>query len=416
MRSKIIIAAGLLASVAPAAAQLVPDVGGITGSVGGIVGSVTAPAEPLLSNASALASNRVDMLRSLVSANPDRLETIARGEIAVRGETLFVDPTDEDLAAVMGAGFAVADDERLDGLGLRIVTLAAPDGMSARSALRRLRRLAPDATFTPNHVYWQSGSAAPATARADATLPFATSGTRIGIIDGGAAVAVAFEQRGFALGAPRPSSHGTAVASLIAGGNGIRPSAPGAALYIADVYGNDPAGGNARAISSALGWFAAKDVPVVSISLAGPPNLLLERTIAAVRARGIVVVAAVGNDGPAAPPAYPASYVGVVAVTGVDARGRALVEAGRARHVDFAAPGADMLAAQPAGAPVVVRGTSFAAPFVAARIASHYPRRDQQHTAKSLAALAAEAVDLGRKGPDKVFGQGLVCGKCRTIP
>src|SRR3546814_14600039 len=67
------------------------------------------------------------------------------------------------------------------------------------------------------------------------------------------------------------------------------------------------------------------------------------------RERGVSVVAAVGNDGPAAPPAYPASYAGVIAVTGIDGRGRVLPEAGRARHVDFAAPGADMNAARTDG-------------------------------------------------------------------
>src|SRR6185295_17270695 len=87
---------------------------------------------------------------------------------------------------------------------------------------------------------------------------------------------------------------------------------------------------------------------------------------AAVQARGIKVVAAVGNDGPAAPLQYPASYPGVISVTGVDAQGRALPEAG---HLDFAAPGADMIAAFPGQGYTVVRGTSFAAPLAAARLA-----------------------------------------------
>ena len=54
---------------------------------------------------------------------------------------------------------------------------------------------------------------------------------------------------------------------------------------------------------------------VVTISLVGPRNAVLERAIGAAQRKGVVVVAAVGNDGPAAPPAYPASYDGVVAVT-----------------------------------------------------------------------------------------------------
>jgi hypothetical protein len=37
---------------------------------------------------------------------------------------------------------------------------------------------------------------------------------------------------------------------------------------------------------------------VINISLVGPPNLLIQRAIQIVEARGIEVVAAVGNDGP----------------------------------------------------------------------------------------------------------------------
>ena len=85
------------------------------------------------------------------------------------------------------------------------------------------------------------------------------------------------------------------------------------------------------------------------------------------------MVAAVGNDGPAAPPAYPASYPGVLAVTGVDGRNRALIEAGRALHLDYAAPAADMRAVNAKGKWIKVRGTSFAVPFVAARAAAAGP-------------------------------------------
>ncbi|WP_456261924.1 S8 family serine peptidase, partial [Campylobacter jejuni] len=91
----------------------------------------------------------------------------------------------------------------------------------------------------------------------------------------------------------------------------------------------------ALAIARALGWMATRDAPVVSISLVGPANPLLARAIAAAQARGIIVVAAVGNDGAAAPPAYPASLPGVVAVTGVDGHRHPLFEAGHALHLDY---------------------------------------------------------------------------------
>ena len=172
-------------------------------------------------------------------------------------------------------------------------------------------------------------------------------------------------------------------------------------MLVADVYGGNRAAGSATAVTRALGWLAGKRPSVINISLVGPANRVVARAISALQARGITIVAAVGNDGPAAPPQYPASYAGVVAVTGVDGKGRALLEAGRAAHLDFAAPGADMAAALPGRGYSRVRGTSFAAPLVAARLAA----------AGSLQRLAVEA----RPGKGRV-GRGIVCGLCRVEP
>ena len=76
-------------------------------------------------------------------------------------------------------------------------------------------------------------------------------------------------------------------------------------------------------------------------------------------------------------------------------------EAGRATHLDFAAPGADLAAALPGKGYTEVRGTSFAAPFVAARIAA----------TGSAARLVSEA----EPGKGKV-GRGIVCGSCDIPP
>jgi minor extracellular protease Epr len=139
----------------------------------------------------------------------------------------------------------------------------------------------------------------------------------------------------------------------------------------------------------------------------GPPNLAVGAAVRAVEARGILIVAPVGNDGPAAPPAYPASYPGVVAVTGVDARGRVLIEAGRASHLDFAAPGAEVRAASLSGGFTSVRGTSFAAPVVAGRLALA-EAAGAPDPAAAIAAVAAAA----RKGPG--YGKGLVAAQVLT--
>jgi hypothetical protein len=344
----------------------------------------------------------------LVRANRDTLEMTDDGP-AVRGEVIAVDPDPASLAAAEAAGFTRLGVERIESLEISAVTLRVPRGWPVDRALSRLRRLAPNGRFAANHLHGQSGYAGAAGGGAAALAQAGTAGSPIGLIDGGVAIHPTLrggiQQRGFAAGAPRPSAHATAIASLIAGQGAVRGAAPGAPLIVADVYGSDPAGGNALALARALGWMAAQRVPVVAISLVGPSNLLVARAIAQAQARGVHIVAAVGNDGPAAPPAFPASYPGVIAVTGLDGRDRVLAEAGRASHLDYAAPGADMAAASPNGGIAPVRGTSFAVPFVAGRLALH------ARAAEPVAALDGEASERGRRG----VGRGVICGDCRTV-
>ena len=402
----------------PAAAQLVPPVsvppvGGVIDEVGRAGELAVDRLQPTLDDvresARTLAHARVRRMEALVRANRDTLEMTEIGP-AVRGQVIAVDPDPASLAAAEAAGFTRLGAERIEGLDLGEVTLAVPRGWSVDRALSRLRRLAPGAQFAANTLHGQSGVGAVAAAGAASLAQARAAGpAAVGMIDGGVATHPALrggiQQRGFAAGAPRPSPHATAIASLIAGEGPVRGAAPGAPLVVADVYGSDPAGGNALALARALGWMAVERVPVIAISLVGPPNVLVARAIAQVQARGIHIVAAVGNDGPAAPAAYPASYPGVIAVTGLDGRDRVLAEAGRASHLDYAAPGADIAAASLNGGVAPVRGTSFAVPFVAGRLAVH------AHAAQPIAALDAEATERGRRG----VGRGVICGNCRTL-
>ena len=433
-------AAGLL--FAPAKAQLLGGavsglgnnvggaVGGLGSAVGGLgnpyggLGNVASPAgvqrqalvggafdrvEQLASSVAESSDSLLDLRRLrlslLIDAHRAELDRDSAGDPVRRDRLVAIDPDAASLSAALAIGFTILADERQDALGLRLVSLAVPGRMNPRKALETLRHAAPSLDADFDHVYEPAGGALlPSKAWvAGGTAPV---GTRIAMIDGGVASHVSLarssiEQKGFA-GSASATGHGTAVASLLVGDQGIfKGAARGASLYVADIYGGNPASGSASAIVRALGWAATKQPRLISMSLVGPANRAVERAIAAVRSRGILVVAAVGNDGPAAPPQYPASYPGVVAVTGVDAGGKALVEAGRALHLDFAAPGADLAAALPGGGFAKVRGTSFAVPFVTARLAA----------TGSFERLAAEA----RPGKGKV-GHGIVCGDCRVDP
>jgi len=378
----------------------------------------TIGADPLATVGDTLAQVRLDRITSLLRQNRERVELDERGEPALRGVLVASGIDDAMIARAMKQGFAVLDHDHIEGLDLDIARFRVPDGRSLARARKQLAKLLAEAAVDVDHLYFASGGAATQGALPRVALAVATGGgtATLGLIDGGVAahpsVAGRVEQRGFASGAPAPSRHGTAVASLLVGQGDVRGAAPGARLLAADVYGTDPAGGNASAIVRVLGWLAQSRVAVTTISLVDPDNRLLAAAVSRAQQRGMLIVAAVGNGGPAAPPAYPASYKGVFAVTGVDAKDRVLPEAGRALHVDFAAPGDAVLAATGAASADRLRGTSFAAPLVAGRLTLRYSVPAIDRIGPAVAGLVMEARDLGRKGRDKVYGHGLICGTC----
>jgi hypothetical protein len=400
----------LLLAAAPALAQLsVPVIGDTLGRVGGVLqqglDQGLAPVRGLVRGASELAQLRVNRLDAFVHRNRDSVEFDDRRQPARRGEAILLDPDPAAIEAARSEGYSLIEQSAIEGLGIEYARLSLPEGESLAAGLKRLRKLLPGKTVTADELHFMSGSPQGHGGRAAAGDLPGPHGGAVGIIDGGISPSpILAAQRGFAKGAPRPNAHATAIASLLAGAGVDR-------IWCADVFGSDPAGGDALAIARALGWLVGEGVPVISISLVGPANPLVQKAIAAARQRGSVIVAAVGNDGPAAPPAYPASYPGVVAVTGVDGKGRVLIEAGKASHLDYAAPGADLTAVAAGGKRESLRGTSFAAPLAASRIAAH--RKEGARGRALIAAVDAEAVDLGSKGPDKTYGRGLLCGKCR---
>jgi len=372
-------------------------------------GAVSGAVEDLASSAGSYRRQARDLLQR----HGEAVEADDRGQPVVRGEIAGLGIAQPALARAQAAGFKVRSRETIAGLGLETVILAPPRGMAAVEAIRRLRALDPAGRYDFNHIYFESGAVQGGSAAPGDNAAASGRGLRIGLVDGTAqATALAraqLVQRAFAPGGSRVTAHATAVASLLAGsGAGFRGAAPGATLYVADVYGTTAAGGSALSVARALGWLAQQNAPVINISLVGPPNALLAAGVATLVGKGYVVVAAVGNDGPAAPPLYPAAYPGVVAVTAVDARRRVLPEAGRGPYVGFAAPGADMAAAGLDGRLVGVRGASFAAPLAAGRLARLLPAPDPEGAQRAIAALGREAVDLGAPGRDPVYGRGLV--------
>jgi hypothetical protein len=368
---------------------------------------------------------RLDQVGRLLRQHRDVLEADPRGAPVVRREILAWAPSEAALAAAQAEGLSVARD---DGAGeLRTLVLRVPAGADTGAVLARLRALDPAGVYDFNHIYTGSsaaplGDSKPDGRNAGSARP-AAAGTRVGLVDSGvdrthAVFRDASITRWGCDGTDHPSAHGTAVAALMVGDAArFHGAAPHASLFAADIYCDSPTGGSADKIAAALAWLAQEKVAVINLSLVGPPNQALERIVGALQRRGHLLVAAVGNDGPAAPPLYPASYPGVVGVSAVDRNGKPLPEAARGPQVMFAAPGNNMVSAA-IGMPAyrAVRGTSFAAPLVAALLAGSLAHPDKAQAQAAVASLARQASRDDGATVSNTTGYGIVGAAFRTDP
>jgi subtilisin family serine protease len=368
---------------------------------------------------------RLEQVTRLLRQHRDVLEADPRGAPAVRREILAWSPSPAGLAAASAAGLSVLRETRLDGLDEVMLILRVPDGADTATLLEQLRQRDPQGTYDFNHIYTGSGDAggAKTAPRPAGATPRTDGGASVGLIDSGVDAGhdvfrKADIRRWGCNDSVHPDAHGTAVAALMVGqSSDFRGVAPQASLYAADVYCASSSGGSAERIAGALAWLAREQVAVINMSIVGPPNQTLERVVGAMVKRGHLLVAAVGNDGPAAPPLYPASYPGVVGVSAVDKRGRVLPEAARGPQVMFAAPGNNMVSAG-VGDPAFrqVRGTSFAAPIVAALLAEKLRQPGTVGAAQALAALARQAARSDAASVSNETGLGIVGQDFRTDP
>lgn len=324
-----------------------------------------------------------------------------------RGEVVGVDLSPETLNRAEGKGFKVLSRERLDTLDREVIRLKAPEGMDAPAALKELRSLDPSAVIDLIHYYGLNltagGKGHPARDKQMANRASAQPVT-IGVIDTSVAPHAAL--RGARLtpwpaGAlpQAPTAHGTAVASLLASEGQAR-------IYSANIFRGSAQQPftSADVIADALEWMVKMDVPTINMSLAGPRNAILDRLIRDALARGRTIVAAAGNGGPAAPPAYPAAVPGVIAVTAVDKDLHIYRYANRGNYISVAANGVDVLAARAPGGFARYTGTSFATPHVTGWIARC---RATGGSARNCETAMRQATrDLGTAGRDEIYGFG----------
>ena len=211
-------------------------------------------------------------------------------------------------------------------------------------------------------------------------------------------------------GRAAPHKHGTAMASAIAAHGRLLGVAPAAHILAVRAFDDAPAGAHATTtrILDGLQWIADSGARVVNMSFTGPETSLVHDMIASLRRKGLVLVAAAGNDGPRAPAAYPAAYPEVIAVTATDADDKLLNVANHGGYVAVAAPGVDIFVAAPGGGYEFTTGTSVAAAHVSGLAALLIARNPASRPMRVQSILMKTAKDLGPQGRDDEFGAGLV--------
>jgi subtilisin family serine protease len=209
-----------------------------------------------------------------------------------------------------------------------------------------------------------------------------------------------------------PDFHGTAVAGIIRSQGVVAGVAPQAQIMSIRAFRTKPGAPpetTSELLLAAIDLAANSGARVVNMSfVCRQRDGNLQELLRAVAGRGVILVAAAGNGGPKAPPAYPAAYPEVIAVTAVDEADRRYEHANRGRYIAIAAPGVDILAPVEDGKRDLVSGTSFATAYVSGIAALLLERDSTMNTEAVARVIAAGADDLGPAGRDDDFGAGRI--------
>ncbi|MGW0424485.1 type VII secretion-associated serine protease mycosin [Streptomyces sp. NPDC003015] len=183
--------------------------------------------------------------------------------------------------------------------------------------------------------------------------------------------------------------HGTAMAGIIAGhghgvgnGDGVMGIAPEARILPVRVIleDRDPARARARntrgnALAEGIRWAADHGADVINLSLgddsaSAHPEAGEDDAVQYALRKGAVVVASAGNGGEKGDHiSYPAAYPGVIAATAVDKFGTRASFSTRRWYATVAAPGDDVVIADPDHKYYEGWGTSAASAFVSGAVA-----------------------------------------------
>ncbi|MCP8968042.1 S8 family serine peptidase [Ectobacillus ponti] len=209
---------------------------------------------------------------------------------------------------------------------------------------------------------------------------------------------------------PAADDHGTHVAGIVGAagdGKGIVGIAPGVKLMPINVFYEDGYT-SAAEVASAIMYAADHGANVINMSLGGYEySSLMNSAVQYAASKGVVVVAAAGNE-ETSQPMYPAALSNVISVSAVTSSDRLAYFSNYGSTIDFAAPGDGIFSTIAGGAYASMSGTSMAAPMVSGTAALVLSRNPFLTPSQVYSRLKASALDLGAAGRDIYYGEGRI--------
>ena len=335
----------------------------------------------------------------------------------VSGEVIFViDGQGANAEAITRkANLSLIESVWLDESNVTMVVAALGPGDTVTEALARLEKQKGIAFAQPNYQFQLLGKSRPK--RFDLhVIPEkqpSVSGSIVMIdaaVDTGHAnLAGASVTQQFFGTDKTPAVHGTAIAALLVGTGNYPGTAQGAKLTSLAAFGGsatDTVLSRTSFLAKAVNEASRLRPDVLNLSFGGPQDKLLGITLDTIRKNGVCVSAAAGNGGPGGKVLFPASHPSSLAVTAVDDKLKRYAYASQGARIDVAGVGVGLNAAAPGGRRGV-SGTSFATAVISGALLRMPACNGGRNPAAMKEQVAARAQDLGVKGHDAVFGDGL---------
>lgn len=208
--------------------------------------------------------------------------------------------------------------------------------------------------------------------------------------------------------------HGTFVAGIIAAQPGEVPIvgvAPG--VRVMDVRfldsNNTFSSRDWDMFAQAISYAVDNGADIINMSIfanSRPPSIL-ETAIRRAAQSGVVLIGITGNTSQEGV-LYPGKYDDVYAVSATTENDQLASFSTRGPEVSFCAPGEGITSFLPGGQTATRSGTSFAAPHVAGTLALILSAYPSMTPIQAVNLLMGSLIDLGPRGIDSSFGQGLI--------